>query len=368
MILRRLLTVLLAIAAAGSLNGCGFKDIDKRFFVVAMAVDPADNPDKLYKVTVKLAIPSPSERFGSNDYTIVSEETDSIAEAVRVIKSEVDKELDLGHMKAIVIGQKLVEQGNMNKLMDWFIRRRDIQNIAWIAAGNPSGKAVLDLRPHTERLPSNMLFMSFGQFGTETAYIVSEYLFDFHRRLKERGLDPLLPIIEVRDNQQVSINRSIILDKERQRIVLQALDNKVVNSFYQGIGKYDIRVDLNDGFFIIAAENCKGTFTLNTRNGKAVIHLYVRVNGIVEESTVPLSKEKLSMYERAAEQQVNKRVLSLFYKLQQAKVDPIGFGLRYRARHTGNPDQVWRDWLRLYPEAEFKVQSKVKLMSTGQIE
>lgn len=349
------------------LNGCGFKDVDKRFFAVAIAVDPADNPERLYKVTIKLAIPSPSERFGSNDYTLVSEETDSIAEALRKIKSKIDKELDLGHLKVVILGQSIVERGNVSTLMDWFIRRRDMQKIAWVAAGKPNGKAILDLKPHTERLPSNMLFMSFGKAGTETGYIVSEYLFDFQRRLKERGLDPILPLIETRDNKQVMINRVIVLDKEKQKVLLEPLETKILNSFLDQVSKYDIPVKLNSGFFVIATEKVRGSFSIQRRQGKPVIKLSCYVSGIIEEASVQVVRDDLPKYERIAESQMRLRILSFLQKLQQSNVDPLGFGLRYRATHVGSTERVWKDWLELYPDAEFEVHTKVKITSSGQL-
>ncbi|MBB6734996.1 Ger(x)C family spore germination protein [Cohnella zeiphila] len=364
---KRLLVLLTLLLAGSALGGCGFKDIDKRFFVVAMSVDPSGKEDKKYLVTVKLAIPSPSEKFGSNQYTLVSEDTDSIAQAVRIIKSKVDKELDLGHLKAIVIGRELVEKGNMDEVMDWFVRRRDIQNIAWVAAGVPDGRSILDLRPPTERLPSNMLFMSFGQVGTETAYIVSEYLFDFRRRLRERGLDPILPIVESRGDQQVAINKVALLDKNKMRLVLDPLDTKIFNSFYQGIGKYDIQIRQDQGYFIISADNVKGSFTIENVQGKTVITLKPHIHGIIEEATSPISKTELAKYERQAEQEIKERALQFVKRLQQANIDPIGFGLRYRARHPGNPDHVWKKWVELYPEVEFRVQPHVRLTSTGQL-
>lgn len=350
-----------------SLNGCGFKDIDKRFFVVGMAIDAADNPDRRYKVTVKLAIPKPVEQFAANNYTLVSEETNSIAEALRKIKSKIDKEMDLGQLKIVVFGQQIVERGDISDAMDWLSRRRDVQKIAWITAGKPNGKAILDLQPRTERIPSNMVILAFGQAGTETAYVVSEYLHDFRRRMKERGLDPILPLIQTRGNEQVSINQVILLDKEKQKIVLSPMETKILNSFYQGVGKYDIRVNLDDGFFVIAANNAKGSFSIREQQGKAVIRLSVHVSGIIEEASVPVLQANLPSYERMAEAKINETTLALFQKLQQVKVDPVGFGLRYRGRHIGNPDLVWKKWLELYPNAQFEIKSKVTLFSAGQL-
>jgi spore germination protein KC len=359
------LSAVLPLIFLMSLCGCGFKDIDKRFFVVAMAVDPSENADKLYHVTLKLAIPSPSEKFGSNEFTLVSEDTGTIAEAVRLIKSKVDKELDFGHLKVILLGQALVQKGNVGELMDWFIRRRDIQFIAWVAVGAPTGQKILELKPKTERLPANMLIMSFGQVGTETAYIVSEYMFDFRRRLTERGLDPILPIVEPRGNQQVEINRVAVLNKEKQMTVLNPLETKIFNSLYQGIGKYDIRVEQDSQPFIISADNVKGTFTIQSKDGRPHIRVIMTVHGVIEESAIPLNRLELSKYEQLAEAQIQQRVGQLLKRLQEADLDPVGFGLRYRAQHTGNPDDVWKNWKQLYPQAEFEVQAKVTLFSTG---
>lgn len=344
------------------LSGCGFKDIDKRFFVVAIAVDKGDTQD--YKVTIKLAIPSAQEKFGSNDYLLVTEESRSIAEGIRVIKSKVDKELDFGQAKAIIFGQELVQSENISQALDWFIRRRDIQKIAWLGEGVPSGRAILDLKPKTERLPSNQLFLFFGLTGTETAYVVSEYLFDFRRRLTERGLDPILPVIQKREHDQVTVNQLGLFDKNKQQLILSPLETKMFNSLYQGIGKYDIHVPYEKGYFIISADSVKGTFSFKSKNGKPYICVTMKVEGVIEESNVKVVNHELNRYEKAAEQNFQAKVEKFLVKLQKAQVDPIGFGLRYRSRHFGG-EKVWEAWEKLYPEIEFKVETKVKLTGTG---
>lgn len=90
-----------------SLSGCGFKDIDKRIFVVSVGVDPAKNSDKKFLISLKLAVPNVQEV--SNEFVIISEEGDTIAEAVRIMKAEVDKELDFSHAKLIVYNEKILK-------------------------------------------------------------------------------------------------------------------------------------------------------------------------------------------------------------------------------------------------------------------
>jgi spore germination protein KC len=72
------------------LSACGFKDIDKRFFVVSIGVDAAKDHTKKYLVSLKFAVPGPS-KDSPNEYQIVTQEADSISEAVRIIKTKLIK-------------------------------------------------------------------------------------------------------------------------------------------------------------------------------------------------------------------------------------------------------------------------------------
>ncbi|WP_284645795.1 Ger(x)C family spore germination protein [Paenibacillus silviterrae] len=358
----------LCIILCGGLTGCGFKDIDKRFFAVSIAIDEPVNKERKYMVTIRLAIPSPEEKFGANNSILVTEENDSIAEALRIVKSKIDKELDLGHMKAIIIGESIAKKGEMQEICDWFFRRRDVQQIAWMGIGRPRAIDVIKLEPNTERLPSNMLFMFFGETGTETGYVVSEYMFDFRRRLTERGIDPILPVLEPRGGNQLTINRVALLDKKKQKLVLTPRETKIFNTFYQGTGKYDIRVNQGNDFFVIAAENVRSLFTIVPQaDGKLKIKVRLKISGIIEEtSKTHFRGDELHDLEKLAEQTVQERVQLFLKKLQQSGVDPIGFGLRYRAQNWDR-QKAWDEWQELYPSVEFEVIPHVNITSTGVI-
>lgn len=180
--MKRLLSVMLVLCL---FCGCGFKDIDKRFFVVAIGIDKSEKKDLKYRVTLKLAVPGNNVNLGSAKYELIKQDSNSITEAVRILKSKVDKEFDFGHAKITIMGQSIMEE-NISETMDWLNRRRDIQLVSWVAVGKPSAEAVLDTRIMHERLPGDSLLLSFGRTGVESGYIVSEYLFDFYRKKKKR--------------------------------------------------------------------------------------------------------------------------------------------------------------------------------------
>ncbi|CAH2713004.1 hypothetical protein BACCIP111895_00137 [Neobacillus rhizosphaerae] len=358
-------SLVLALLSVMLLNGCGFKDIDKRFFVVSIGVDTAKNSSKKYLVSLKFAVPS-SSKNNPTEFMIVSEKADTMSEAVRIIKTKVDKEIDFSHAKVIVFGDEVANQKGNSGINYWFIRRRDIQSIAWVAIGKPSALEVLKVQPKSEYIPSNALFLALGRDGSETPYTISEYLFDFKYRLSERGLDPLLPIIKA-EKEIFEINTVGLYNKSQMKLVLNPEETKILNFLRNREEKSANRVTKGKTVIIIDTQKVKTKYKIYTPRGKApYIKVLVSIEGILEESTRRVPNEKLSDYEKIAEKSINKEIEKLLVKIQKANLDPIGFGLRYRSRHFNNDD--WEEWKRIYPTIKFKVKSKVQIEDTGLIE
>ncbi|MFC0213991.1 Ger(x)C family spore germination protein [Paenibacillus chartarius] len=349
------------------LTGCGFKDIDRRFFVLAMGVDLTNNPSKPYRVTLKLGIPSPRIEPGTtNKFQLVSEEADSITQAIRLLKSKVDKEIDFGHAKVFVFGKSLAEQ-DMVRPFDWFMRRRDIQMIGYVAIGEPSAAEVLAAGPPSERLPANYLFLSFDQEGTESSYIVTESISDFYRRLMEKGKDPYMPIIHVEKDTFV-IKQVAVLDKSKVRVILSPEETRVFNQLVRGFEKFDVHTDHGDTDFDMSIMSYKLSYHLSGGSSDIPVTIHVKstMKGMAEESSKPVFYEDWRELQEAVEKQSVKRNLHLLTLLQSKGVDPVGFGLRYRAMHYEG-EKEWERWKELYPKAKFDVQVDFTMLSSGVI-
>ncbi|MEH7491570.1 Ger(x)C family spore germination protein [Neobacillus niacini] len=362
---RKLLGVLfILLLLPTTLSGCGFKDIDKRIFVVSVGVDPAKNSDKKFLVTLKLAIPNVQEV--SNEFLIIAEEGDTIAEAVRIMKAKVDKELDFSHAKLIVYNEKILKPEIEKNLYYWFIRRRDFQEMSWVAIGKPSAQEVLKLKPKSERLPSNSLFLILGKDGSESAYVIAEFLFDFKKRFSEKGLDPLLPIIEVKKNI-FEIDKVGLLDKKGLKLQLSPKETMILNFFVNEEPKTALKIENGEQSFVIDIQGVKTNYKLMTDSLKQpYIKVDIKLQGRIEEALFDVSNKNLRQYEKMANTFTKKQVRDVLVKLQKSKVDPLGFGLRYRSRHFEKDD--WETWERLYPEIKFKVNADVQIKDTGLVE
>lgn len=346
------------------LSGCGFKDIDKRLFVVSIGIDPAKNSEKKFLISLKFAVPVVEEK--SNESFIVSEEADSISEAVRIIKTKVDKEIDFSHAKVIIYNQDVLKPTMEPNLYYWFVRRRDIQEVSWVAVGKPSAIDILKVTPKTERLPSNSLFLALGKDGSESAYIISEFLFDFKKRFSEKGLDPYIPIIEAKKDL-FEINKVGLLDKKQLKITLKPEETKILNFFLKDESKSALKIENEGKTFIIDTAKVKTKYKIITKNQKEpYIKVDVFINGRLEEALFNINNNDLSKYEKIASPEINKAFEKTLVKMQKANVDPIGFGLLYRSRHFEKDD--WETWRRIYPTIKFKVNTKVQIEDTGLVE
>jgi spore germination protein KC len=356
--------MLLLLLTSCLVNGCGFKDIEKRQFVVSVGIDPAKESSKKYTISLKFAIPNANKK--SAETMIVSQEANTISEAVRAIKSKVEKEIDFSHAKVVVFNQEVWSLRWRKTFCIGFLRRRDFQKIAWLAIGKPSALDVLKLSPKTEHLPSNDLFLKLGREGSESAYTISEFLFDFKKRVTEKGLDPILPIIEA-SNDRFVINTVGLFRDNKLMLMLKPEDTKKVNYLLNNEQKSALKIEDDNKYFILDTKKVKTKYKIVTSDQReSYIEMKVIVRGIIEEALFPVENEEVPSYEKMAEKVLTQEMTDLLVKLQKANVDPIGFGLRYRARHFERSD--WERWQGLYPTIKFKVHTDVQINDTGLIE
>ncbi|BBH21465.1 hypothetical protein Back11_28100 [Paenibacillus baekrokdamisoli] len=359
----RLVAVLILLA--NMIAGCGFKDIDKRFFVVAMGIDKPKNDGKGYLITLRLAVTSPKIEPGAAITQIETIKAPSIAEAVRLIKSHVDKELDFGHCKLYLLGYEFAKH-DYNELLNWLGRRRDVQNVAHLAIGTPDAKSIMKINPKTERYSGNMIFLLFGKDGTESSYIISQFLFDFTRSVGEKGLDPVLPIMRGVPEGYV-ITKLGLLNKSKLVLTLNPNETELFNQIRNEYAKSTVTAKIRGSILVLSVGNIKSNYKIiQEKDGSHVVKLNLRIKGIFEEAPMGVYDWNWTKLEASFNKQVAKKAERLLLKIQKAGVDPFGFGLRYRATHRGS-EKTWKDWKSIYPELKFEVDAVVKIEGTGLI-
>lgn len=362
--MKRGAAVLFLFLALLALGGCGFKDIDKRFFVVGTGIDWSGNESKPYRITLQLAIPSPKIEPGASKVQYETIDAPTIAEGVRMLKAYVDKELDFGHCKMMIIGEELAKR-DISHSIDWMLRRRDIQSVATVAVGRPSAETILQVQPASERYPGNALLLSFGADGTESSYNYVESLSGLSRRLTEKGMDPALAIITDDGKESYIINQVALFDKNKIKLILSPTETQLFNQLSDHFMKASMHGMFKGTPMVIAITQLDSRFRINQKTEPLLVSMKVRMNVVFEEAPNGLFDSQWESIEDALSADYEKTAIQLLKKIQRQGVDPFGFGLRYRAIHPGQDS--WKIWNQLYPDAKFSVDARVKIEGTGLI-
>lgn len=351
------------------LAGCGFKDIDNRLFIIGIGVDPSEKEEGHYKVTLKLSIPVGSikqEKRPSYQYLV--HEGENIEEAIRILETHTDKTLEFGHTKIIMVNEALLEN-NIKDVMDYFVRRGDMQLIAWVGAAKESAEEVLRAEPKAEEAVSTSLARFFDNTGTESPYIVSTFMFELRRNSHSLGIDPVLPIVETNDDgSQLIVNKSLIVQEGRVPFELSSRLTREYNTLANDLGGYSYKIEFEGNNIVVNIGKTKVKYKIVTENKKpTAINMKIEMTGEIIESDKDLSLNNLEKYNKLAKDEVKKHVLEFLMTVQKENLDPIGFGLKYRTMHINNKDTM-NKWNEAYQELPFDLKVEVNLKSTGTIE
>ncbi len=350
-------------------TGCAFKDIDKRIFVLGVGIDPSEKVEDGLRVTLKLAKPAGDvKQEAAQSFSYLSHDSDSVAQAFYDMETHVDKKLDLGHNRSIILNKELLST-DLDEPMDFFTRRGGTQLIGYVAVAEKTAEETVTFAPDTEPPATIALYNFFDDTGTESPYVVTTFLFEFRRQALSNGKNTVLPIIDFNEEQgHFIVNKSIVLKWGEEPVELTSSQTKHFNSLMNKASGFNYNIQEDDLHLVLSIDEVKMKYKIITDEGQTPrIDMQITKTGVVSESNKRLKSSHLQKYGEIAATDIEKKVMELLTMLQENDVDPFGFGLRYRATRLSRKD-IMEDWKRIYPEIEFNVQVKVNLKGTGIVE
>ncbi|NBD23779.1 Ger(x)C family spore germination protein [Paenibacillus glycinis] len=345
------------------LQGCrsDYKDIDRRQFVVTMGLDKAEGEGR-FRMTLRGAIPESQNQGSSSAQNLFeSYETTaaSIGQAVQQVTQQFFLEPDYSHLKGVIIGEKLARADSILKYVDFFIRRRDFQDLAMVAVTD-NAEEIIKLQQKGERTAGDNLFMKFGE-GVNTEYTPSIELQQIYKYSLTPGITFYCPILRVQGNK-ITSGATALFDRDNRMILrLNGEETKYFNLLRRGLDR---------GFIVLGPKKQAGLgirqgsarFRLRKKQGGLLCEVFVKLEAAIEDSDqsgyTPADLKKM------AETKLNADIARLLLKMQANGVDPLFIGLKYWAKNPGS--RLDRDWLdELYPAMEFRVRSEVKITRSG---
>ncbi len=377
---RRALALLTAALVLCLLTGgCwDYREIDQRAFVLILGFDRAD--DGRYLASAQVAI----ARFlrgagtagggggtapGKLPYRIVSETGTTPQEAFEAVRSDLFREIDLGHTMVVVFGEELAAEGL--EQFDWIRRSFRIPDIAFLSVAHGRAEDVVKADTPAEELPGLFLYHAFSRKYNQSPDIIPVYLWEALVKLYESPFEDIY--LQGVTGEKYGLNHSGLALFSLHRLAgwldetQAAVFGRLKREYFEGVV-----ATLSDPVpgKLLSTHIINGSRHLGVsfEGGELTLKVSETIGGnFVEAAGFGITSPKeLDLIQRQLAQQEEADVRNLLQTMQGMKSDALGFGELLRRRDPSNPlladPATWRE---AYSKAKIQVRVKVKARNRG---
>lgn len=361
--------VILIIVILFTHLGCwDVQDVSDTAFITAIGLDASDNPD-LIKVTFLMPKPSVIKSRSDKIFTLrQTVEAESIGRAVEKLQTRLSRSVRLGHLRIIVIGEKL-SRGNLRRLTNFFEKNPEIAlrtRITFVQGGDASD--VFNVSPIFYRFTTGEL-IGLLMAGKNIPKGRPSNFQELRKGLLRSNGTVLAPRFFINPNNRkplLELDGGTVLKEWRVIGWLNENEGKDANWFFGG-SKAQVIGKIGGSQYTFSIERNSLKIIPQTNGGNPSFLVKVKVSGsVIEEQfgrdiSEPKNLEKL---QKLLTTIVTNQVRNAVHKSQkQFKTDYLGFG---RALEIGNPKMYKTiDWPKVYPNVPVTVKVQTNLHRFG---
>lgn len=370
------------LALALSVSGCwDYLDIEQRAFPIVIGLDLT--PEGRYLASLQVVLPrnlrgagpgggtggTASVPGGQSPYRVVTAEGDSPATAVFHAHGLLFREIDLGQVKVIVIGESLAASG-LGQL-GWVSRTLSMPSDTFVTVARGQALPVVQASTPAEEIPGLFLFHDFTRKYNRSPDIIPVYAWQalikwlYHPYMdvymqgvtgEEFGVnhDGLAVFSLCRFSGWLTEKQTAIFGRSRRGFVQGVIDARLPET---GGGFASLRIDGGSSKYWVTSDD-----------GGIVLHVSESLRGadIENQGFTLTSIKEAHLVEGALAAKEEESIRDLLATLQQLRGDIFGFGEKLREKDPGNPalesPEAWRD---AYARARVDVTVKVTILNRG---
>lgn len=277
------------------ITGCWDKtEIDDRAFVLGIAVDEGNKPNKApenapkdkiqskgIEATFYMPIPSKLAGGGVDSFSTEKTEGINITDAVDNLRLKFNRDIFLGQIKIILIGEKIIKDPtNFKKLLDFIERDPDMGRGALIGVVKGDVKELTNIKPKFEKV-----FAAYMRGIFDNASSISEQLeLPINQLLggiRESKGTAAIPVVSVEKDVAKCDDIALIKDYK----LLTYLDKKYLRPFSIMTNKLkdgDIQIPLNNDFVSIKVTSCQTKVSLVEQSPNIKYKIGVKMEGDID--------------------------------------------------------------------------------------
>ncbi|MCY9548056.1 Ger(x)C family spore germination protein [Lysinibacillus xylanilyticus] len=369
------------------LTGCWDKrELNELGIMLALGIDKVEDE---YRVTAQVVVPSEvstKTSTGRSPVILYKENGETVYEALQKITKESPREMYTGHLRMLVLGEDLAEEG-IAQSIELLSRYRELRSDFYVAiAKDRTAEELLNVRTTIENLPANEMFNALKTPETTSTSTNGFTLDELITNLTSDGKEAVLTGILVKGEIEMGSNKQnvesitpaaqikfddlAVFKKDKLVGWLTARDSRGYNAILNKVHNSVTAISCPKGGKVtleIIQSDSKIKGKIN--KGKPEVDVNIKVKGNVEEVECQINlndQETIVELEKNTEKQLEKTInLTIETAQKQYKSDIFGFG---EAIHRSNPEEwkkIKEHWDEKFAEMTANVKVDVKLVHTG---
>ena len=373
-------------------TGCwSYRDVEDRAVVLALGMDALSDG---FELVAQVALPGGASSGAlqgvdggkaGKPVWVVSAEGDSLEEASRNLQTRVPRELYWGHVRILVIGDRLARQG-ISPIIEAIGRDPSFRLTTWVVISPSPIASLLSARIPLGTIPAISLAELRKSYTNYTPNLKEVW-----RTLLDPGIDPAIPFFTSLPAPKGGMDMSTGSPAEAVQI-----DGLVLFRSDRRVGMLDLQSTM--GFLFLTSRLDRGVVTLpcpsasvadndspgkhvsmQVRHGQSQVRvlpghppqLRVDMTGvglIIETEGCPIDVSKpegFNLVEQKMNEEIQRLAVSVVQQAKAVQADVFGFGdAVHRADPVGWSLQAER-WHDVFKDLPVEVHARIKLRLTG---
>ncbi|MDD9268290.1 Ger(x)C family spore germination protein [Paenibacillus sp. GCM10023248] len=334
------------------LSGCwDNKDINHRSLPLVMGITMQDGEYKIILQTPELD----QSKIKLNEIT---ETGKTISQAVDKISVNKEKEIDLLHIKVIVIEKKLAQQG-MKDILSSFMRSGEISLKAYIAICDEDITHFLSKEAEISVPKGSFVYDFFEKNAGWNPQIARAQIWQTYRSIYSYTNDIAIPVLKTGKDLTCEYEGSAIIKNGKMVGQISSDETLLYNAFNKESTQGKIEV-MDHASVLIVSNSMYHKSEL--MDNKPLMNSTIKMKVVVLETRGNPSQ---ALIKQELETLLTERFQQLFAKVQESEADILAVGQHFRTKLSRKELERWRT--AYYPQLKMNVHIHTDIQNEGYI-
>ncbi|WP_156829512.1 Ger(x)C family spore germination protein [Paenibacillus ginsengihumi] len=358
------------------LTGCWDSlELHERSFVMGIALDETED-DKL-QLTAQIYKPAPggaqSNQCGQKSYVNIPIVENTVSEAVRKIPIHLGRKAHWGHLRTILIGEKLAREKGVGEILEFFYRDHEPRITSSVMIAKGKAADCLDQQPLMELTTGQQLLQNERAANRYSQRTLEINLLKLAKQARSELGNTMLPyaFIARKDAETSASVAGLALLKAGK--LVGSLSSEHVDRLKMIRDEFDngmIQVPCPtqpDKMEVVEVISSTSTLTPVIKGDALKVSVLTKMDIALQELSCSRTDdpEKEKKFAKHFEQFLEKELQKTVAQLKKEKFDGLDLGNKLYAKDPALWKRWKNSWERRFVDSEFDFHVKIRMISSG---